>query len=76
MFYKQSFFFFVFFFLDGLVVSGKMDGSKLDVEVSEPEIKDKVVQQEPLRESDNSILDASSDSPRGLLINYRNICNL
>ncbi|XP_025049245.1 TRMT1-like protein isoform X1 [Alligator sinensis] len=41
-----------------------MDGSKLDVEVSEPEIKDKVVQQEPLRESDNSILDATSDSPR------------
>lgn len=57
-----------------MVVSGKMD-NKLDVYMSEAEMKNKEerTEQESIRESDSTILDASSDSPRGLLINCRNL---
>uniref|UniRef100_A0A8C8RRP3 tRNA (guanine(27)-N(2))-dimethyltransferase n=1 Tax=Pelusios castaneus TaxID=367368 RepID=A0A8C8RRP3_9SAUR len=52
--------------LNGLVVSGQIDSSKLNVDMSEAEMKTKEegTEQEPIRESDRTILDASSDSPR------------
>ncbi|XP_073212774.1 TRMT1-like protein isoform X6 [Lepidochelys kempii] len=51
--------------INGVVVSGKMD-NKLDVYMSEAEMKNKEerTEQESIRESDSTILDASSDSPR------------
>ncbi|XP_053892673.1 TRMT1-like protein isoform X1 [Malaclemys terrapin pileata] len=52
--------------INGVVVSGKMDNNKLDVYMSEAEMKNKEerTEQESIRESDSTILDASSDSPR------------
>ncbi|TFK00516.1 TRMT1-like protein [Platysternon megacephalum] len=52
--------------INGVVVSGKMDNNKLDVYMSEAEMKNKEerTEHESIRESDSTILDASSDSPR------------
>ncbi|XP_039342693.1 TRMT1-like protein isoform X1 [Mauremys reevesii] len=52
--------------INGVVVSGKMDNNKLDVYMSEAEMKNKEerTEQESIRETDSTILDASSDSPR------------
>ncbi|KAG6930821.1 tRNA methyltransferase 1 like [Chelydra serpentina] len=52
--------------INGVVVSGNMDNNKLDVYMSEAEMKNKEerTEQESIRESDSTILDASSDSPR------------
>ncbi|XP_030427698.1 TRMT1-like protein isoform X2 [Gopherus evgoodei] len=52
--------------INGVVVSGKMDNNKLDVYMSEAEMKNKEErsEQESIRETDSTILDASSDSPR------------
>lgn len=60
-----------------MVVPGKEKSNNLDVKVSESELETegKGTEEESTRESDSSILDVSSDYPRGLLINsYEYLC--
>ena len=59
-----------------MVVPGKVKSNNLDVKVTESELEteEKGTEEESTRESDSNILDVSSDYPRGLLINSKNIC--
>lgn len=60
-----------------MVVPGKEKSNNLDVKVTESELETegKGTEEESTRESDSSILDVSSDYPRGLLINcYKYLC--
>lgn len=59
-----------FFFQDGVVDSGKVESNSLDEKVTESETEEKGTEEESTRESDGSMLDVSSDYPRGLLLNF------
>lgn len=59
---------------DGVEFSGEVKSNNLDVKVkSELEAEEKGMEQESTRESDSTILDVSSDYPRGWLIKSKNI---
>lgn len=56
---------------------GTVQSNNLSVKVTESEVETKekgTEEEESARESESNILDVSSDYPRGVLTNYKNIC--